>query len=225
MICLLIVFVLNTMGQTAILNSDRTNFIDINKDNANEFTEKNDNFIKDINIIVEELKFMYDLDQSIREYTIFKTFDKCITDSIENLSQEKQREYIVANKFKSDNLSKQIYEKYIYPIDETNTKRLIELIDKYGFPSLSRIKKHYECQLDKEFNPYILIVHAPVKYWDELKQIIKKEREIGNLNRCEYGHILWHLNGRKNIQDMLDNGFTLVRDENGLETLKAIDCE
>src|SRR5690606_41942524 len=60
------------------------------------------NFERDIDLIVEELKFMYDTDQALREYTLFKTYNKAITDSIENLSQDKVREYIISNSFKSD---------------------------------------------------------------------------------------------------------------------------
>lgn len=183
------------------------------------------NFERDIDLIVEELKFMYDTDQALREYTLFKTYNKAITDSIENLSQDKVREYIISNSFKSDSLGKRINKEYILPIDILNTERIIELTKIYGFPSLSRIEKIYNKELDDEFNPYILIVHAPKKYWDELKIIIKKELENKHLSRCEYGHILWHLNGRKNMQDMLDNGFELVTNENGQQVLTAVDCE
>ena len=40
---------------------------------------------KDINVLVEEIEFMYGYDQTMREYTIFKTFDKSETNRIENL--------------------------------------------------------------------------------------------------------------------------------------------
>jgi hypothetical protein len=190
-----------------------------------DLEKQNEKFENDIDIIVEELKFMYDTDQAIREYTLFKTYDKAVTDSIENLTQEKVQEYILSKNFKSDSLVKRINEKYILPIDELNIKRIIELTKIYGFPSKSRIEKKYKGNLDEEFNPYILIVHAPKKYWDELKVLIKKELDNKRLSRCEYGHILWHLNGRKNIQDMLDNGFKLVTNEDGQQTIKAVDCE
>jgi len=187
--------------------------------------KQNEKFENDIELIVEELKFMYDTDQAIREYTLFKTYDKSVTDSIENLSQEKVQEYIFLKNFKSDSLSKRINEKYIIPIDDLNTKRIIELTEIYGFPSKSRIEKKYKEKLDEEFNPYILIVHAPKKYWNELKVLVKKELDNKHLTRCEYGHILWHLNGRKNIQDMLDNGFKLVTNEDGQQVIRAVDCE
>ncbi len=40
---------------------------------------------KDISSLVEEMEFMYGYDQTMREYTIFKTFNKSETDRIENL--------------------------------------------------------------------------------------------------------------------------------------------
>ena len=79
--------------------------------------------------------------------------------------------------------------------------------------------------LDEEFNPYILIVHAPKKYWAELKGLLNKELEAKYLSRCEYGHILWHLNGRKNINDMLNNGFKMIPNAEGQEVLTAVDCD
>lgn len=133
-----------------------------------DVNQQNENFERDIDLIVEELKFMYDTDQALREYTLFKTYNKAITDSIENLSHTKVQKYIISNNFKSDSLGNRINKEYILPIDILNTERMIELTKIYGFSSTSRIKKNF-----------------------------KKELENKHLNRCEYGHILWHLNGRK----------------------------
>ena len=58
-----------------------------------------------------------------------------------------------------------------------------------------------------------------------MKQLIMQELDNKNMNRCEYGHILWHLNGRKSVQDMLDNGFESVIDESGQQVIKAVNCE
>ena len=187
--------------------------------------EKEINFEKDIDLIVEELVFMYDTDQALREYTLFKTYNKAVTDSIERLPQEEIRSYLKSKKFKSDDLAKRINKEYLLPIDELNTRRIIDMTSKYGFPSLSRIKKRYKGILDEEFNPYILIVHAPKKYWEELKTLLNEELETKHLSRCEYGHILWHLNVRKDINDMLNNGFKMIPNEDGQEVLTAVDCE
>ena len=187
--------------------------------------QKDIHFERDIDVIVEELTFMYDTDQALREYTLFKTYNKAVTDSIERLPQEEMRSYLKFKKFKSDDLAKRINKEYLLPIDELNTQRIIEMTNQYGFPSLGRIKKYYKGMLDEEFNPYILIVHAPKKYWEELKGLLNKELEAKYLSRCEYGHILWHLNGRKNINDMLNNGFKMIPNAEGQEVLTAVDCD
>ncbi len=59
---------------------------------------KEKRFEQKIDTIVEELIFSYEYDQALREYLIYKTFDKAVTDSIENLENEKDRlNYIFLN--------------------------------------------------------------------------------------------------------------------------------
>lgn len=55
--------------------------------------QKEINFEKAIDIIVEELIF-YDTDQALREYTLYKTYNRAVTDSIERLPQEEMRSYL-----------------------------------------------------------------------------------------------------------------------------------
>ena len=186
--------------------------------------EKDELLKKDIEILVEEMEFMYGYDQTLREYTIFKSFDKSETDRVENLPDSLRIKEISKRNFKSDSLGSHIFKNYINPKDEEHTKRMIEITKKYGFPSLNRIKKYYDKPfIDPEFNPYIILVHSPKKYWDELKDLMKRELDENIISKCTYGHLLWHFTGRKNFQPMLDNGFKLVI-ENGKQILKST-CE
>ncbi|MUV04317.1 hypothetical protein GN157_11410 [Flavobacterium rakeshii] len=180
---------------------------------------------RDIDLVIEEVKFMYDYDQALREYTLFKTFDKSKTDSIENLESDLTRKYIVENKFKSDTLSKHIFKNYINHFDDLHTKRIIELTKKYGFPSKERLELYSQKELGDEFNPYILLVHAPKAYWEELKVLMKQELLDGTVDRCKYGHLLWHFNGRKDVNDLLNNGFEYIEDEDGTKRLSAVNCD
>ena len=54
-------------------------------------------------------------------------------------------------------------------------------------------------------------------------ELIKKELVEGRISRCVYGHMLWHFNGRKNMKDLLENGFEMIK-ENGMTRLKST-CE
>ncbi|AUC13797.1 hypothetical protein BTO06_00925 [Tenacibaculum sp. SZ-18] len=179
---------------------------------------------KDINALVEEMEFMYGYDQTMREYTIFKTFDKSETDRIENLPDSLRIEEMKKRKFVSDSISNKIYKKYINPMDAEHTERMIEITKKYGFPSTKRIRKYYKKEfVDPEFNPLIIFIHSPRKYWNELKELMLKEYQNGIINQCQYGYALWQFTGRKSFQPMLDNGFEMV-EENGITTLKST-CE
>lgn len=179
---------------------------------------------KDIDVLVEEMEFMYGYDQTMREYIIFKTFDKSETNRIENLSDSLRILEMKNRIFVSDSIGKLIYKKYINPMDAEHTERMIEITKKYGFPSTDRIKKYYNKEfVDPEFNPLIIFIHSPKKYWDVLKEIMLNEYKNGVINQCQYGYALWQFTGRKSFQPMLDNGFEMV-EENGRKTLKST-CE
>ena len=184
-------------------------------------SEKDSLLQKDIEVLVEEMEFMYGYDQTLREYTLFKTFDKSETDRIENLPDSLRMQEMLERKFVSDTLSKFIFNKYINPKDALHTERMIEITKKYGFPSIDRIRKYYNVEFnDPEFNPILIFIHSPKEYWEELKVLMLNEYEVGTINKCSYGYLLWQFTGRKSFQPMLDNGYVLI-EENGRKTLKS----
>ncbi len=76
---------------------------------------------RDISFLVEEMLFMYDYDQALREYTQYKTFDKNETNRIENLNDSLRQYEIVKRKFISDSLKTKIWKDYINPKDAVHT--------------------------------------------------------------------------------------------------------
>jgi hypothetical protein len=106
-------------------------------------------------------------------------------------------------------------------MDAQHTDRMIEITKKYGFPSIERIKKYYKKEfVDPEFNPLIIFIHSPKKYWEGLKELMLNEYKTGIINQCQYGYALWQFSGRKSFKPMLENGFIMV-EENGKKTLKS----
>jgi len=179
----------------------------------------------DIYELVEHLEFMYGYDQSLREYTLFKTFDKHETDRIESLRESLQKEERKKRSFVSDSLGDFIWKQYINPIDSIHTQKLIDITRKYGFPTNERLKKYYDKEfIDSEFRALLIFIHAPQIYWDDLKSLMKTELDEGRISRCDYGYVLWHVNGRNKFSYLLDNGYKLVKDKNGRERFKAVDC-
>jgi len=186
--------------------------------------ERDSLLLTDINELVHELKFMYDYDQVIRKYKTYQTFDESEIDSIESLNDSLKRKEVSRRKI-SPKVRKKIWKEYTIPFDIKSTERLIEITKKYGFPSIKRLKKYYKKEFIGVFNPYILFVHSPTKYFDEIKEIMKTEFEKGIINKCEYGHLLWHLNGRNDFKYFLENGFEFIENKKGIRMLKAVDCD
>lgn len=178
---------------------------------------------EDIEEIVEELKFMYHYDQATREYLYYQTFDKNITDSIESLDKDVRDARLKYTPVNSDSLKKKIWNTYINPMDQLHTERMIQITKKYGFPSAQRLKKFAKDSID--FNPLILLIHSPKKFSRQLIEIAEYEKTEGRIQKCDYGYLLWHLNGRSNFQPMLENGYEMIKDDNGGFHLTAVDCD
>lgn len=186
--------------------------------------ENKDEALKaDIAGLVEEIKFMFHYDQATREYLYYQTFDKHISDSIENLEKEQKENRLSYTPVKSDSLREKIWNTYINPMDKLHTQRMIGITKKYGFPSAQRLKQFSKDTID--FDPIILLVHSPAEFSEELIEIVEYEKEKGRIKKCDYGYLLWHFNGRSDFQPMLDNGYEMTKNEDGNIHLKAVDCD
>ncbi|GAA4273845.1 hypothetical protein U6A24_02110 [Aquimarina gracilis] len=74
-------------------------------------------------------------------------------------------------------------------IDNKNTERLIEITEKYGFPSPHRI--------DQPIAAWMIFQHSAKKYHKKLKPLLERECEAARIGDVEYEMIKWHLEGRK----------------------------
>lgn len=166
-----------------------------------------DLFKKNVDSIVDELRFNYQYDQALREYVLYKTFDKSVTDSLEKLEHKQLESYIFAHNFKT-NMEKRIWNEFIDPASDAFTESLIRVSKEYGFPSLGRIKKFYTGLLpdDPEFNPTIIFIHANEKYYQEIKELVTEQLNLGIIGKCDYGYIMWHVTGRKESKYLDENG-------------------
>jgi hypothetical protein len=186
--------------------------------------QNKDSLLKqDVQFIFEELKFMYDYDQALRKYPMYKTFDTHFIDSIEKLPQTEIEKFKKENKIQSDTLDWLIHTNYIQPFDKIHTQRLLEITKKYGFPTVNRMNAYLPVKIKGEFNPIILLLHSPKQYWEELIPLMTNEYKLGTIDRCTYGYIMWHFHGRKDMSYLLNNGYKMTN-ENGVQGVKAVDC-
>lgn len=186
--------------------------------------EKDSLLINDHISLIKELKMMHDLDQGLRLYDEYGTFDKYAIDSINKFSKEQKNLYLKSNSL-SKELSKRFFINYINKVDEENTIRLLELIERYGYMEKGRFEKLTNKELNIDIG--IILVHSnSEKYKDKIIKIINKEIKLGNYtNKCSYGHLLWHLNGRNDFSYFLNNGYEMVKLENGDTQMKPVHCK
>lgn len=80
-------------------------------------------------------------------------------------------------------------------VDETNTLRLIAITKKYGFPNNRRLGRY-------KSKAYLIFVHSPHKYADEIRDLIEGEYEKGRIDEYKKEYIYWDLNGRRGMPPM-----------------------
>lgn len=166
--------------------------------------EKDSLLKRDVVQVIEELQYMYHLDQETRNY-----LEKMKNG---NSDEAPEQEFSKAG-------TDSIWAHIISPLDSIKTARIMVLIEKYGFPSVDRLEKF--SGRDLEFNPQILLIHAPFSFSEELIPIAEREYNFGNFrSKCEYGYLLWHLHGRKDFKYMLENGYKMETQDDG--TFKLI---
>lgn len=171
--------------------------------------DKDSLLAKDVDIVIEELRFMHGLDQGIRKYLDYGSFNKSFTDSIERLSKDEIKIAEESLRLPKESRSK-IWDNFLNPLDSLKGERMIEIIEKYGFPSEKRLQKYSDQKID--FSARTILVHTPFSFKKKLIPIIEREFKAGNLkNQCEYGYLLWHLNGRSDFKYMLENGYGMTK--------------
>ncbi len=175
--------------------------------------EKDSLLARDAEQLIEEMRFMYQVDQRTRKYLDYGSFEKRVTDSIENLSAEATKHAEISLQLPKP-VKDRIWSRFISPLDSLKAARMMEIIETYGYPSGKRLRQFSEQEID--FNPLVLLGHTPFNFKDRMIPLLEREYRAGNLpSSCEYGYLLWHLHGRSDFSYMLDNGYEMTRNEDG----------
>lgn len=147
----------------------------------------------DIESVTNQIDYMFMADQLHRNYWKYGTFDSGKLDSLNNLTDSELDAYLQINGPDSSTIS--LIKTQLSLIDSVNTKNLIDLTAKYGFPSNHRLVTiGGKSTLG---DAYILLIHSPDCFRGEIRKIAKTAYENGRLKEQSYKHVLWHLNSRK----------------------------
>lgn len=143
--------------------------------------------------LIIELSEMLKNDQLYRSSLSESYIDTSLIKEISKLPPQDQLELITKslNQNKKNNLShiqKDSLWKLQHNIDKDNTKRLIQIVKKYGYINSENS--------NSKIPLYPMFMHTPEEYKNEVLKIIESENSHGNINLRDYKSIKWHLTGR-----------------------------
>ncbi len=133
---------------------------------------------------------MYELDQSNRLY--LDTIDSIFgvdTKSNERYIPILEKKKILGDRYTEYARKRDSVFKIIDSIDVINTKELIAITKKYGFPSRERLKVY-------KAKAYFLFVHSDRRFFPEIQELIEKEYTAKRISEYEKAYIMWNINGR-----------------------------
>ena len=133
---------------------------------------------------------MYEIDQSKRFY--LKQIDSIYKLSNFSFVNMKRKKEILGSRFEKYKISVDSNWVVIKQCDLLNTKKLIEITNKFGFPNNKRLGVY-------KSKAYMIFVHSPPQFFDEIRFIINEEYNKKRISEYKKEYIFWHLNGRKGM--------------------------
>ena len=150
--------------------------------------------MQDQTILKSMIDSMYNLDQKHR-HSLINIESKYKVDIKSNngiFLNPKAKKKKLGEKFSSYQKSKDSIRDIIQETNNSNTKLLLSLTEKYGFPS----KKRMEI---KAASAFFIFVHSPKEYYPKIRDIINSEFKEKRISEYEKAYIFWHIDGRKSM--------------------------
>lgn len=152
-------------------------------------------FKRDHKTVLQEIQEMTKADQAIRNYLHYGTACAAEIDSIDRYLTEHNQDIDsflnVANLAGLSAQQRDSLDKQMSLLQEKHTRRMIALIDKYGYPSSSRIDTSLHIE------PMLLLEHGDWNYKDTVMKMLTTELAKKRLDSGDYELIRWNMDGRQ----------------------------
>jgi hypothetical protein len=172
-------------------------------------------FRENSGIVLAEIQQMLVSDQAIRSLLRYGTSDSIRTDSIERSFAQKGLDLDSLLLIQPTLLVSQSYcdamDKQIAAQDERHTRRLIALINEYGYPESNRLDS------TTNISPFLLLHHPAPQYKDTLFSLLAYELIEGRIDTISCEMIKWDLNGREGLPNI--PGMKVEKNADGTTTL------
>src|SRR5699024_7115102 len=130
--------------------------------------------------LIETSKVLYYKDQEFRRLS--SVFQQLKSDCTTNINPYTTNNDTIRLAFRL------LWEDFALPQDIENTKRLIKITKKYGFPGMKR--------LGHDTPVFMVFVHTPKEYEERVRKLIEKEYKAGRISKYGRDYVIWNLNGR-----------------------------
>lgn len=157
-------------------------------------------FKRDGKIILSEVSEMIKQDQGLRNYFQFGTTDSnVINKHYANVTFLVDPDTNIISKHQQDSTLK-----LMAKLQTKHTVRLIEIMDKYGYPSSRRLGDSIT-----NIDPFIVLHHMDINYKDTLLSIFKHELKYSRIDSSTFEMFLWDLGDRDGLP--MVKGMTVIK--------------
>jgi hypothetical protein len=162
---------------------------------------------KDRRYISRAVDSMYSNDQDIRSslWQIDSIYKVGRNSTGRFLTSKQKKQKLGQDYHNYENAQDSIYS-IMKEINITNTRKLIEITQKFGFPSMERLKA-------TKAKAYLIFVHAPKKYYEEIRSLITSEFKANRISEYEKAYIFWHINNRVGFPPRLSKKGKVIYDQ------------
>ena len=151
--------------------------------------------------LIETSKELYYKDQEFRRLS--SVFQQLKSDCTTNINPYTTNNDTIRLAFRL------LWEDFALPQDIENTKRLIKITKKYGFPGMKR--------LGHDIPVFLVFVHTPKEYEGRVRKLIEKEYKAGRISKYGRDYVIWNLNGRGGS---LPNSSHSINSRSGVDILR-----
>lgn len=153
----------------------------------------------EIEFLIKETDEMHESDQGIRhEFTKLDVDYGVDRESNGSFLSFKDKKEILGKEYAEYRRKGDSLRDVMHSIDEVNTKKLLALTKKYGFPSKERLGTY-------KASAYFIFVHSDRQYFDEIRTLINQEYEEKRISEYERAYIFWHLDGRNGMMPSVND--------------------
>lgn len=185
----------------------------------NETAGQDKRFARDYKKVAEEIRSMMKADQDIRHFLMYGTTDNKWIDSLETAFENNGAD--IDSFIEKTNLpgltetQKDSMYHEMAALGTLHTRRMIWLINQYGYPSPQRIDTTIMVA------PDLLLEHGDWSFKDTVMKLLTRELQLKRMDSSSFEFIRWNMNGRKGVPAIPGVDILVKHEDGSVDTVQA----